>query len=169
MRRSHAWGVLLSLLVLTGCSEDPYQLVPVSGKVTTCEGKPAAGGTVVFYPIDEPKETGRKSGNPGREARGTVDDNGNFTLSTIARIGEEPQPGVVAGRHRVAFEMPPTERPKLLEGEKEQMSTEEIQKLEAEFASRPVYPKIPCGTSLTPDEVTVKESGNSFEFTLNKK
>src|SRR5207344_3074428 len=52
---------------LCGCGRDPYQLVGVKGHVTTCDGKPAAGGTVVFYPVDDPDTTGRKKGNPGRE------------------------------------------------------------------------------------------------------
>src|SRR5262245_14107867 len=100
----------LCLAAICGCGADPYRLVEVRGKVTTCEGKPAAGGVVVFYPIDDPEGTGRKAGNPGREARGTVGDDGTFTLTTI---GMQPAPGAVTGRHRVAFEMPPTRRPSL--------------------------------------------------------
>ena len=63
--------VLLSAF-LVGCKSDPYKLVAVTGTVTSCEGKPAAGGVVVFAPIDNPDATGRKGGNPGREARGEV-------------------------------------------------------------------------------------------------
>jgi hypothetical protein len=153
------WAALLA-----GCGHDPYRPIAVSGKVMTCEGKPAAGGTVVFYPIDDPASSGRKSGNPGREARGTVSDDGTFSLTTI---GMPPAPGAVTGRHRVAFEMPPTRRPTLSGADKENMTPEEIQKNEAEFASRKVYAPIPCSDQMDPDEVTVMAKGpNLFEFKL---
>src|SRR4051794_18237321 len=106
MPRLFITAALLAAL-LSGCKTDPYALVSVTGTVTTCDGKPAAGGTVVFYPVDDPDTTGRKKGNPGREARGTVAENGRFFLTTI---GIRPERGAVAGKHRVAFEMPSTKR-----------------------------------------------------------
>src|SRR5206468_2166642 len=111
-----------------GCRQDPYRLVDVGGSVTTCEGKPAAGGTVVFYPIDEPEATGRPRGNPGREARGTVPADGTFYLTTI---GIKPARGAVTGKHQVAFEMPPRSRPALLAEERAGMTADEIKKVEA--------------------------------------
>jgi hypothetical protein len=150
-------------MFLTGCRADPYKLVEARGTVTTCEGKPAAGGTIVFYPVDDPESSGRKAGNPGREARGAIGEDGSFTLTTI---GIKPAPGVVTGRHKVAFEGPPTRRPTLSADDKANMTPEEIQKNEADFASRKVYAPIPCSDKVQPEEVVVKAEGNQFEFKL---
>lgn len=159
--------LLVVLLLLGGCRRDPYSPVQVTGKVTTCEGKPAAGGTIVFFPIDDPAASGRKAGNPGREARGTINDEGTFSLTTI---GIQPTPGAVTGRHHVAFEQPPTRRPTLTAEDKANMTPEEIQKNEAEFAARKVYSPIPCSDQLDPAEVTVTAEGaNHFEFKLKPK
>jgi hypothetical protein len=153
----------VGLALLASCKADPYRLVEVRGKVTSCDGKPAAGGTVVFYPVDDPQATGRKAGNPGREARGAVGDDGTFTLTTI---GIRPAPGAVIGPHRVAFEMPPTRRPSLSAEDKATMTPEEIKANEADFASRKVYAPLPCSDQIEPSEVTVKADGNNFEFKL---
>ena len=147
-----------------GCRRNAYAPVEVRGQVTTCEDKLAVGGTVVFYPIDDPSASGRPAGNPGREARGTVGDDGTFSLTTI---GIPPTPGAVTGRHSVAFEMPPTRRPSLSAEDKANMTPDEIKQNEAEFASRPVYAPIPCSNQLDPSEVTVTAKGpNFFEFKL---
>lgn len=158
-------GVLL-LTVPVGCKSDPYKLVPVSGTVTSCEGKPAAGGVLVFAPIDNPEATGRKSGNPGREARGEVATDGTFTLTTI---GIPPKPGAVSGPHRVSFEMPTGRRPTLSAEDKANMTPDEIKKIEADFASRVVHPAPPCSDQIQPGEVTVKPGKNEFEFRLPPK
>ncbi len=158
--------VVLLLAALLGCKADPYRLVPVTGMVTSCEGKPAAGGVVVFAPIDNPDVTGRKSGNPGREARGEVGADGSFTLTTI---GIPPKAGAVTGPHRVTFEMPTGVRPTLPAGDKANMTPDEIKKIEAEFASRVVYPPLPCSDKIQPEEVTVKAQGNHFDFKLPPK
>jgi hypothetical protein len=163
LRVTTVFAIAGSLAHLSGCKADPYRLVEVRGKVTTCEGKPAAGGTVVFYPIDEPQATGRKAGNPGREAHGTVADDGTFTLTTI---GIRPAPGAVIGPHRVEFKMPPTRRPVLTAEDKAAMTAEEIKTNEAELASRKVYAPIPCSDQIEPKEVIVKADGNDFEFNL---
>src|SRR5262249_14138377 len=81
----------------SGCGSGAYELAPVRGRVTTCEGKPAVGGVVTFQPIDDPAATNRKQGNPGRPARGTVEADGTFTLKTI---GIDEKPGAVTGRHQ---------------------------------------------------------------------
>lgn len=159
--------LLLGLEVLSGCRPNPYKLVEVKGNVTTCEGKPAAGGIVVFYPIDDPKASGRPAGNPGREARGTVGADGTFTLTSI---GMPAAPGAVIGRHKIAFEMPPTQRPTLPAGERANMTPEEIKQVEADLASRPVYPLLPCSDKIEPAEVTVTAAGpNEFDFKLPPK
>jgi hypothetical protein len=163
--------ILLALVpavaLLPGCRRDPYSQVEVTGTILTCEGKPAAGGTIVFYPIDDPAASGRKAGNPGREARGAVNEDGTFSLTTI---GIQPTPGAVTGRHRIGFEMPPTRRPVLTAEDKANMTPEEIQQNEAEFASRKVYAPIPCSDQPEPAEVTVTPQGpNHFEFKLKPK
>jgi hypothetical protein len=155
-----------SLAILSGCGGGLYELAGVQGTVLTCEGKPAAGGVVVFYPIDDPKTTGRPQGNPGREARGTVADDGTFSLTSI---GMSPAPGAVTGRHRVVFEMPPTKPARLSAEDRENMSLEEQKQVEAELAARPVYRPIPCSTKMEPGEVTVVAGGNRFEFKLAPK
>jgi hypothetical protein len=165
MVRHFAFVALLSI-VPVGCKSDPYALVPVTGSVAGCEGKPAAGGVVVFAPIDNPDVTGRKSGNPGREARGEVAADGTFTLTTI---GITPKPGAVTGPHRVTFEMPTGRRPSLSAEDKANMTPDEIKKNEAEFASRVVYPPLPCSDRIQPEEVVVKVGSNHFEFKLPPK
>jgi len=155
----------LCALLLVGCN-DPYRLVEVKGKVTSCDGKPAAGGTVVFYPVDDPDSSGRKAGNPGREARGTVEADGTFYLTSI---GIQPKRGAVSGRHKVAFEMPPTRRPALLPEERASLPPDEVKKIEADFASRPVYQPLNCSDQIQPAEATVAQSGGEFEFMLPPK
>ncbi len=165
MVRLFAVAVLFSAAQL-GCKADPYKLAPVTGTVTSCEGKPAAGGVVVFAPVDNPDVTGRKSGNPGREARGEVGADGTFTLTTI---GIPPRRGAVTGPHRITFEMPTGRRPALSADDKASMTPDEIKKIEAEFASRVVHPPLPCSDKIQPEEVVVKADGNHFEFKLPPK
>src|SRR5205823_4721031 len=124
------------LFCLSGCGSSAYELATVHGRVLSCEGQPAAGGMVTFQPLDNADETGRKKGNAGRPARGTVGDDGTFTLKTI---GIEEKPGAVTGRHSVKFKMPPTKKPALTAEDRAGMSPEEIKKWEAEFATRPAY------------------------------
>jgi hypothetical protein len=152
--------------VLVGCKTDPYKLAPVTGIVTSCEGKPAAGGVVVFAPVDDSDATGRKRGNPGREARGEVAADGTFSLTTI---GIPPKPGAVTGPHTVTFEMPTGRRPALSGEDKANMTPDEIKKIEAELASRVVHPPLPCSDKIEPGEVTVSKGTNHFEFKLPPK
>ena len=154
------------LAILVGCGADPYELATVRGRVLTCEGKPAAGGQIVFRPIDDSATTGRPKGNPGRESRGVVADDGTFTVETI---GIDRHPGAVTGRHYVSFEMPPTRKAVLLPEEKANMTAEEAAKTEAEFAARKAYAPIPCGTQVEPGEVKVAAGENNFEFKLQAK
>lgn len=159
-------GWVVVAAAMNGCGKNDYPLVDITGKVMTCEGKPAVGGTVVFYPIDDPSASGRPKGNPGREARGVVGEDGTFKLTSI---GTPPQPGVVTGRHTVEFLHPPMTRPKLTAADKAVMGPEEIKTLEAEYATRPIYPQLPCSLKTSPAEVTVTPEQTQFEFTLNKK
>jgi hypothetical protein len=163
-----AWccASLLGLTLLVGCSPNQYGLLDITGKVMTCEGKPAEGGTIVFTPIDDPAATGRPKGQPGREARGVIGADGTFKLITFSRTSE---PGVVSGRHQISFEPPPTRRPVLTPGDREALGPEGVKVREQEIAAMPVYPPLPCSTRIEPSEVTVKGPEDTFEFKLQAK
>lgn len=168
---SAALGFVL-LAAIGGCS-DPYEYVTVTGTVLTCEGKPAEGGTIVFWPVDEPDKTGRSEGNPGKPAQATIKADGTFELSTPTP--DDPthgRDGAVTGSHTVEFRMPPTKRPELTPGEAEAMNLtqEQVAKVEAGYAATPIYPKLNCSDVLNPNTVEVKADGeNHFEFKLEPK
>ncbi len=83
---------LLSFLVLLapGCSKQPYQLAPVSGKVTL-NGKPLAKAWVHFAPMAT-----EGNQNPGPTSHGQTDAEGKFKL-----IVDPDRPGAVVGKSRV--------------------------------------------------------------------
>lgn len=145
---------------LAGCG-NPYQIAPVRGRVT-CQGKPAAGATIEFRPVDAPGETSRPQGNPGQPSMAVLGSDGTFTL---ALVGGPPGEGAVTGRHRVLFKLPPRGPRKLSGDDRAVMSAAEIKEWEEKLA-REVYPPLPCGANITPGEVTVKPGVNEFEFTL---
>ena len=88
--RHGTWFFLpLALILLAGCSSSPEKTYPVQG-VVRLDGKPLDGGSVLFESI-EPGSSGRRY-----TARGTIDGQGNYRLSTFGRYD-----GAVAGRHRV--------------------------------------------------------------------
>jgi len=146
---------------LVGCG-DPFQTAPVRGRVT-CQGKPAAGATIEFRPIDAPGATGRPQGNPGKPSTAVLGPDGTFTL---VLVGLQPAEGAVTGRHRVLFKLPPRGQRKLSADDRAVMSPAEIKEWEEKLAREPVYPPLPCGPNISPGEVTVKPGDNEFEFTL---
>jgi hypothetical protein len=154
-------GIAIAMCLLAGCS-DPYQRAQVRGRVMY-QGKPAAGATVEFHPIDAPEETGRPKGNPGSPSVGVADEDGWFTLAVS---GANPGPGVVVGRHQIKFKPPPTARRKLTGDDKAVMTPDEIKEWEEKLNREPIYPPLPKGTTIKPTEVTVKPGNNEFEFTL---
>jgi hypothetical protein len=164
------WVVLIGGQVL-GCGGNSYRLAVVRGRVT-CQGKPAAGGLVIFVPVDAPEQTGRPSGQSGRPSRGTVEADGTFTLTCdLVADGKpgEQAPGALVGPHRVLFKMPRTTRATLDADTKYVLSGAEL-KAEAERLARlPVYPPLPCSDKIQPGEVVVKPGDNEFEFTLPPK
>jgi hypothetical protein len=85
-------GALIAALVLTaaGCGRAPYQVAPVSGRVTL-NGQPLAKAHVHFAPV------GTRDHNPGPTSQGLTDAQGRFSL----RLDNPPQPGAVVGRSRV--------------------------------------------------------------------
>lgn len=72
------------LLLLAGCDGGP-RLHSAGGKVTFADGRPVMAGVVEFAPVD---------GGPA--ARGQIQQDGKFTLTTDGRDG------AVAGPHRIA-------------------------------------------------------------------
>jgi hypothetical protein len=80
-----AGGLLSCLLVASiGCAEKGPELTEVTGQVLI-DGKPLTTGSVVTLPAK------------GRGARGTIDAEGNFTLST-----SDMGVGATPGKHQVA-------------------------------------------------------------------
>ncbi len=99
-------AVLLSLFAVVGCGQKGSPLHPVTGKITSSDGKPLERATVVFHPVG--------TANPGAvKPRGTVGADGTFTL-TSHTSGD----GALAGEYRVTVELwsagkgddPPTTR-----------------------------------------------------------
>jgi hypothetical protein len=79
------------LVVMTGCGT--RGIYPVRGQIVDRNGTPVAGlkgGSVAFASMD-------KKG----ESHGSIDEKGNFTLST-----ETPGDGAYAGKHRVTIMRP---------------------------------------------------------------
>ncbi|MCS7304744.1 MAG: carboxypeptidase-like regulatory domain-containing protein [Thermoguttaceae bacterium] len=93
------WGVgrsyglaaigLAAALVLAGCEQRRYVIVPVSGRITF-EGKPMEGVHVNFQP---------QGGGPA--SVGVTDKEGRYTLRRI----DTQQPGAIVGTHRVYFSL----------------------------------------------------------------
>src|SRR5262245_7665620 len=103
--------------LLSGCGSK-YDMAPVRGRVTTCQGKPAVGAVIKFMPIDAPDKTGRPAGYTGTASHGTVGEDGTFTLTAMdGKSGA----GALVGPHMVLFEPPPTRRPTLLPEERAEM------------------------------------------------
>jgi len=88
------WAKRLTLAALVastaGCGS---QMVPVHGKVTLPDGKPAAGSQVVFQGGSEKQKF---------TARGDVGPDGTFHMST-----EKPGDGVPPGKYNVLVNPPP--------------------------------------------------------------
>ena len=75
--------VVLTLAIAVGCGDGRFPTAPVSG-VVTLDGKPVSSGTVIFTP---------KQGWP---AKGTLDSEGRFTLTTY-REGD----GAILGLNQI--------------------------------------------------------------------
>ena len=92
--RSTAAALLIALLMLLGMAgcgpRHPAATYPVSGKVVFADGTPLASGGVVLC------ESVAAEGQPAFNARGAIQSDGTFRLSTF---GEGD--GAVAGKHRV--------------------------------------------------------------------
>lgn len=91
------WIVLLAVVACCGCSDgNPFDYVPVSGRLTYEDGTPipASGIRLGFAAEDA---TPRNGAHP-RPAEAVVDADGNFASVTSYR----PRDGLMPGRHKVA-------------------------------------------------------------------
>lgn len=155
---------LAAAVRLTGCGSGE-RVATVTGSVT-CDGKPAHGGIVLFAPVDDPAATGRPQGQPGRTSTALVGPDGRFSL-TMEALGQEPeQRGALVGPHHVMFR-PPRTTPWELNNLDLALPAEELAKLKAELAAKPVYQPLSCGLDITPNSVSVKDGANDFEFKLD--
>jgi hypothetical protein len=91
LRTFVGWAVaLVGLFAFAGCGERGKTFVPVSG-VVTLDGKPLAGGNVVFQPVAPAGST-----IAGKGSAAVCDESGRFHLETI-----DGKKGAVVGDHQV--------------------------------------------------------------------
>jgi hypothetical protein len=77
-------------VAISGCSDAPFDMAPVTGKVTI-DGQPFSQGKVMFAPI-----ASGKSREAGRPSFGLLQPDGTFELGAY-----EPGDGAVVGEHWV--------------------------------------------------------------------
>jgi hypothetical protein len=86
-------SILAALALLAGgCSRGPYQVAPVSGRITL-NGKPVPSAAVLFQPVAPEGNI-----NPGPGSTGITDADGRYTL-TLTRL--DGAKGAVVGKHKV--------------------------------------------------------------------
>ena len=82
-------GPALVVLALVGCDSKPhYEHAKVHGKVTY-QGKPVPLGSVLFVPVEPPKDGSMQP------ASGTINADGTYELKS------EAEPGAILGEHKV--------------------------------------------------------------------
>jgi hypothetical protein len=102
-------GVMALAIACSGCSDgNPFDYVPVSGKLTYEDGTPipASGIRLGFEVID----VGPKGDAYPRPAEAIVDSEGNFASCTSYR----PRDGLIPGKHKVAIYYATDDKGKLL-------------------------------------------------------
>jgi len=89
-------GLVTILVLLAGCSDTPYEIVPIHGKVTYKDGSliPADAIYVRFYPQVE-SLSAKVHPRPGSTELDTED--GTFALVSTVEYGD----GVIVGKHKV--------------------------------------------------------------------
>ena len=117
------------VVVLIGCG-DGSGMVPVKGKILL-DGAPLPSASISFVPQGE-----------GRQATGTTDAQGVFTLSTV-----DPKDGAMPGKYKVILSqnLP-------VEATPEGMSADEAMQAAAKAAAS--KPKSKSGIPLLPDDYT---------------
>jgi hypothetical protein len=151
---------------LAGCGGSLYETAEVTGTLM-CGAKPAYGGVIIFRPIDDPKATGRPPGEPGQGSSATVEKDGTFRMLLGLLPSEDRQSGALIGRHQVFYEPPRTKPVPLDPQEYEGRTPQQVQEIRDKFDTLyPVFPPLACGVQIAPTEVEVKDSDNSFNFTI---
>lgn len=87
------------VLICVGCSDDPFPLAPVSGKVSL-NGKPLADARICFSPTSK-----QEDGSAGQASQGITDSQGHFELVAV-----DGCKGAVVGSHRIIISTFKTER-----------------------------------------------------------
>src|SRR5438105_4381584 len=82
--------VCLVVAFVVGCSNAPYDVVPVGGQVTL-DGKPLPKASVTFVPMAT-----KTRENPGPTSQGVTDPDGRFQVSI-----DQQTPGAVVGKSRI--------------------------------------------------------------------
>lgn len=93
MKRQLEWvvaSIILFTIAVAGCGGNGVSTKRVKGSITFQGAPPPKAGGVVFTPVERTAEL------PMREARGDMDANGKFTLTTF-----EEGDGVIPGKYRV--------------------------------------------------------------------
>jgi hypothetical protein len=91
MLRRLTVAAALFAAVASGCGKGGPQFAEVSGRVTTKDGKPVPGVSVLFQPIGS-----KDNMAPGPTSAGQTDADGRYRL-----IADLEQSGAVVGPHRV--------------------------------------------------------------------
>ena len=99
MKKTTCWRELVVIctvsVLFAGCgSGNPFESVPVSGKVTYEDGSPAPVGKIFFKCLEEPKD-----GMYPRVASVPVQSDGTFENVTTYKFGD----GLVIGKHKVSL------------------------------------------------------------------
>ncbi len=134
---------LAIVIGLFGCNKTPkLNTVAASGTVTY-HGRPVAGASVGFYPIDA---------NSGKPAIGQTDSEGRFTLKTPLG-GTTSSPGALLGDYTATVTKAKTVAPTALPGNPSLMSEAERKKMmdEMEQKSRSAYGKEGDSSPTEPD------------------
>ena len=132
-------GIIVWIMAFMGCSNGSTATYPVTGTVKFADGKPLAGGRILFQPV----------GADGRFARSIIGDNGGFELGTY-----HSNDGAVAGKHKIMI------TPMIPEHAAENPAESERYRSVIDVRYQNVQ--------TTPLELTVKDDGseNTFEIVL---
>ncbi len=144
--------VACCLVVLSGCGSKKLKTEQVSG-IVIMDGKPVAGATVTFSPVDRTKS---------HPATGTTDETGKYVLQTM--LGDVDA-GTTPGEYKVMItkteDIETGRSSKITVGDKVEEVKEKRSenKLPAKFAS----------ASSTPLKATVTSGSNKIDFDLTPK